>query len=367
MILANNDIGLYQFRNELIEELLKYHEVLISLPNGEFISQLESKGCKFVETLVDRRGVNPATDLKLFYEYKRILKLEKPDLVITYTIKPNVYGGLACRTLRIPYVVNITGLGTVFESGGLLRKFVIIMYMVVCKRAKVVFFENEENRLYFIRKKMVKAEQTYRLNGAGVNLKKYKVSEYPAGETTRFLFIGRVMSEKGIRELFASMKKLVSEGAKCELDILGEFEENYKDQIEKYETEEWLNYHGYQKDVRPFIEKCHCFVLPSWHEGMANSNLECAASGRPVITSNISGCMEAVIDGISGYLCKIKNADDLYRVMKKFIKLTYAERKAMGLAGRKHMEESFDKEEIVFETMEAMNQIYLEGNCTAIL
>lgn len=354
MILANNDVGLYQFRKELIEELLKQHEVVISLPDGDFIKPLEDIGCKFIDTPVDRRGINPATDLKLFDEYRRLLKQEKPDLMITYTIKPNIYGGLACRLARIPYAVNITGLGTAFEKGGLLKKIVVAMYKVACKKAKVIFFENEENRQIFIKEKIAKESQTHRLNGAGVNLEKYSVTEYPKEEKIKFLFMGRVMAEKGIDELFEAMQKLVSDGWNCELDVLGGYEEDYKAKIQEYENEGWLNYHGYQKDVRPFIEECHCFVLPSWHEGMANTNLESAASGRPVITSNIPGCMEAVVDGISGFLVERKNAEDLYKVMKKFTELPYEERKAMGLAGRKHMEEVFDKKKVVAETIQKL-------------
>lgn len=351
MILANFDVGLYQFRKELIEELLKENEVIISLPYGELVEPLKKMGCKFIDTPVDRRGINPATDLKLLNEYRRLLKVEKPELVITYTIKPNVYGGLACRLAHIPYAVNITGLGTAFENGGLLKKIVTRMYKVACKRAKVVFFENEENRQIFIREKIVKESQTHRLNGAGVNLDKYQVTEYPEGEKIKFLFMGRVMAEKGVNELFEAMKKLVADGVNCELDVLGGYEEDYKEKIQECENEGWLHYHGYQKDVRSFIEKCHCYILPSWHEGMANTNLESAASGRPVITSCIPGCMEAVVDGVSGFLVERKNAEDLYRVMKKFVELPYEERKTMGLAGRKHMEEVFDKNKVVANTI----------------
>ncbi|MGN0171087.1 MAG: glycosyltransferase family 4 protein [Lachnospiraceae bacterium] len=351
MILANNDVGLYQFRKELIEELLKQHEVVISLPYGDFVKPLEDIGCKFIDTPVDRRGINPIKDLKLFFAYQKILRQEKPNLVLTYTIKPNVYGGCACRFIKIPYVVNITGLGTAFENGGMLKKIVTVMNKVGCKKAKVVFFENEENRQIFIKEKIVKKSQTYRLNGAGVNLEKYQVAPYPDGEKIKFLFMGRIMAEKGIDELFEAMQHLVSDGINCELDLLGFYEENYKEKIEKYEAEGWLHYYGYQKDVRPFIEASHCFVLPSWHEGMANTNLECAAMGRPVITSNIPGCMEAVIDGKTGYLVERKNANDLYKVMKQFTKLSYDQRKTMGLTGRKHMEEVFDKKKVVEDTI----------------
>jgi len=145
-------------------------------------------------------------------------------------------------------------------------------------------------------------------------------------------------------------------GISCSLDVLGGFDEDYNEKIKEYESEGWMTYYGYQNDIRPFIANCHCFVLPSWHEGMANTNLECAASGRPVITSNIHGCLEAVEDGVTGYLCEKQNVNDLYRVMRQFAKLPYEKRKDMGLAGRKRMENIFDKKKVVRETLKAIDK-----------
>lgn len=355
LVLANNDIGLYQFRKELIQELLKDNTVVLSLPYGEMVEPLLEAGCRFLDTPVDRRGVNPVTDFGLFLRYRKTIKKEKPDLVITYTIKPNVYGGLACRLLRVPYAVNITGLGTAFQGHGLLRMVVTTLYRLGTSGAKVVFFENVENQQLFIDEKLVKAEKTCLLNGAGVNLEHYQVSEYPEEcDGIRFLFVGRVMKEKGIDELFSAMRRLHQDGYSCTLDVLGGFEENYAQQMEEYQEAGWLHYHGYQRDVRPFIAQSHCFVLPSWHEGMANTNLECAASGRPVITSDIHGCKEAVVEGVSGLLCQRKDAQSLYETMKTFLQLSHEEKRQMGLAGRKHMEDAFDKRKVVQKTLRGL-------------
>lgn len=351
LILANNDVGLYRFRHELIEELLKENEVVISCPKGDSVNFLIDVGCKFIDTQVDRRGINPKTDFKLFLNYKKIIKSEKPDLIITYTIKPNVYGGFAARLAKVPYAVNITGLGTAFQNSGILKKLVTDMYKISCKKAKTVFFENDENRQIFIKEKIVKEEQTCLLNGAGVNLEHFAAAEYPDGDVTRFIFIGRVMREKGIDELFSATKKLVDSGVACTLDILGMYEEDYKVTIDKYEKEGWLHYQGQQEDIRPFLKRAHCSVLPSWHEGMANTNLESAATARPIITSNIHGCKESVIDKSTGFLCEKQNSEDLYLKMKKFTGLSYQERKEMGLAGRKLMEEKFDKQKVVEKTI----------------
>ena len=355
VILANNDVGLYQFRRELILALLRQgHAVSLSLPHGPLVEPLIEAGCTFVDTPLDRRGIDPMTDLKLLGRYFRLLRSEKPDLVITYTIKPNVYGGLCCRLLRIPYAANVTGLGTTFQKEGMLKTLVTTLYRIALKKAKRVFFENAVNRQIFIDARILPAEQCHRLNGAGVNLSHYRYSPYPATEPVRFLFIGRIMKEKGIEELLNAMERLHREGAVCRLDVLGDYEEDYAALFQRCAEQGWLCYHGHQEDVRPFIAAAHCFVLPSYHEGMANTNLECAAMGRPLITSRIPGCMEAVREEESGFLCEPQNADSLYAAMKRFLSLSPADRAQMGQAGRTHMEAVFDKENVVKETMEQL-------------
>jgi galacturonosyltransferase len=365
VIIGNNSGGMYVFRRELITELVKQrYSITVLTPFDTNVDDLKNIGIELIEVPINRRSVNPIEDLKLMRVYKKILKKIKPDLVITYTIKPNVYGGYACRSLNIPYVANITGVGTAFQNEGLLKKIVTAMYKVAFKKVKTVFFENAEDKQIFINSGIVKETNTCLLNGAGVNLEHFNVTDYPQGNTTTFLFMGRIMKEKGIDELFAAMDKLYYEGVKCSLNVLGSYEEDYKDIIDKHQEKGWLHYYGHQDDVRPYIAQSHCFVLPSWHEGMANTNLECAASGRPVITSNIHGCLEAVEDGVTGYLCEKQNADNLCEVMKKFINLSYEERKVMGLAGRKRMEDIFDKRKVVEETINAMN---LPNNSTLLV
>lgn len=354
LILTNFDVGLYQFRRELIGELLKEHQVYLSLPDGELVRPLEELGCVFLDTPMERRGLNPVKDLGLMSRYWKLLGKIRPDLVIGYTIKPNLYGGLVCRMRGIPMAANITGLGTAFQKEGLLKKLVVTLYRPALKKAKVVFFENEANMEVLLRERIVRRDQCCLLNGAGVNLEHYRYVPYPEGNAVRFLFVGRVMQEKGIEELFAAMERLNTEGYACSLDVLGDFEEHYEDTIRRHEQAGWLRYHGYVTDVRPYIEQTHCFVLPSYHEGMANTNLECAAMGRPLITSNIPGCREAVIDGESGLLCQPKDADSLYEAMKRFLALTPGDRERMGRAGRAHMEAVFDKRIVVRKTTEEL-------------
>lgn len=357
LILANSIVGLHDFRRELIETLILENDVVASTPfdDNNKVARLQETGCRLINTEMERRGMNPVHDIALMLKYWRQISAEKPELVITYTIKPNIYGSTICRIRKVPYAVNITGLGTAFEKHGILRKVVTAMYRFALKNAKVVFFENSENMRLFVDEQMIRLEQAKLLNGAGVNLERFGLLPYPqdCGET-RFLFIGRVMAEKGVDELFAAMRKLRTDGVKCSLDMLGGFDEDYASKIKEAEAEGWLRYHGYQSDVRPFIERCHCFVLPSWHEGMANTNLECAASGRPVITSNIAGCREAIEDGLSGLLCEIKNSDSLCEQMRTMCRMNSEKREDMGLAGRRRMECLFDKRRVVKGTMEAL-------------
>ena len=352
----NSSSGLFNFRKDLILQMLADgHDVIALTPIGDRSEQLEALGIRLISTEIDRRGLNPIHDLSLFFQYRRILKSEKPDLVITYTIKPNVYCGYACRMAKIAYAANNTGLGSTFEKNNLLKRVVVIMNKVSLRYAKCVFFENENNKNLFVNEGIVKKEKAVLLNGAGVNLEHFYYQTYPDdSKGIRFLFMGRVMKEKGIEELFSSMQRLKAKGFDCYLDVLGSLEEKYEGQIRQFEKAGWLNYYGYQSDVRPFIERSHCFVLPSYHEGMANTNLESAASGRPIITSDIPGCMEAVLDERSGFLCRAKDADDLYIKMVKFLSLSQSERKQMGLVGRKHMEASFDKKIIVNKTIEQL-------------
>ena len=352
LIIANNSNGLYLFRRQLISAMIEQgHEVIALTQLDTDVDNLQALGATLVETPIDRRGTNPFRDYSLMKLYKKELKRIKPDLVITYTIKPNVYGGIVCRQLKIPYAANITGLGTAFEGSGILHRVATVLNKTALKKAKVVFFENAENRDVFVNEGIVTKEKTHVLHGAGVDLDHFTYQPYPNNQEFHFLFIGRVMKEKGVDELLQSMKRLTDEGVQCSLDILGYYEEDYKGKLDKAVNEGWLRYHGNQPDVRPFIAACDCFVIPSYHEGMANTNLECAASGRPIITSNIPGCKEAVIKDVSGSLCEPKNVDSLYGAMKKMIEIGPEGRAFMGQAGRKHMEDVFDKKKVVAETI----------------
>ena len=358
LILANLDVGLYKFRKALIKELLDQgNEVYISLPKGMLVEKMEEMGCHFIETPVDRRGINPATDFKLMLRYFKMIGKIKPDLVITYTIKPNIYGGMVARLKKVPYAINITGLGTAFQNDNMIKKLVVFLYKLACKKAKVLFFENAENKNVFLENKIIEESSTCLLPGAGVDLEEYKMTPYKEeSRNIRFLFIGRVMKEKGVEELFKAAKNIKKIYPEVSFDIVGPMEDDYKDRIHSLVKNGIIYYYGFQEDVKPFIKKCDCFVLPSYHEGMANTLLESGAMGRPLITSRIHGCMEAVKERENGYLVNVMDARDLEEKMKEFIELSYDEKKKMGEMSRKVMEDGFDKKDVVRMTVEGLER-----------
>lgn len=356
LVITNHSYMLWRFRRELIQELMKESEMIISTPFVGHEEDFAAMGCRMIETPVDRRGINPATDFQLYKNYVKILKTEQPDLVITYSIKPNVYAGYACRRLHIPYCVNVQGLGTAFQKAALAR-IVTAMYKIALKKARTVFFENEKNAKIFQDKKIVTASQMCILHGAGINLEHHAYQPYPENDAIHFLYLGRIMKEKGMDELFYAIRKLYeTSDQKIVLDLVGFFEDAYKEATEKLVEDGIAVFHGFQEDPRPYYAKADCIVLPSYHEGMSNVLLEAAATGRPLITSDIPGCREAVDNEKTGFLCEVKNEEDLFQKMEKFVKLTRQEREEMGRCGRRKMEREFDKKDVVKKTIEAIKK-----------
>lgn len=356
LILANHYNTLRIFRRELIKKLAELgNEILISIPPAEKqeIDTLESYGSKVIITDMERRGMNPVKDISLLNRYKKLLREVNPDKVITYTIKPNIYGSIACKSLKIPHYCNVTGLGSAFMAdGGLMRKLVSMMYKFSMNKAEKIFFENVGNRDTLVNENIVRAEQTVVMAGAGVNLDEFAFCEYPEDDgAVHFLNVGRIMREKGMDELFYAIKKIKKEYPNTTFDFIGWYEDNYKETVEKMQSENLIAFHGFQSDVTPFIKKANCIVHPSYHEGMSNTLLESCSMGRPIITSNIHGCLEAVEDGKNGYLCNVKDGEDLYCKIKQFIELPYEKRREMGRYARKFVEMNFDKNDVVDKTV----------------
>lgn len=360
LVLANFGMGLYNFRKELLEELINLnYEVYISLPDDEYVPKLEAIGCKFINTPISRRGTNPLTDFKLLMNYKSIIKNFKPDVVLTYTIKPNIYGGLMCRMLRVPYISTITGLGTSIENNGIIQKISLFLYKVGLSKSRCIIFQNENNMRFLKERKVIKSK-TKLVPGSGVNLETHSYEEYPdESENITFLFIGRIMEAKGIIELLNAAKEVKKVYPKVQFKLVGPLEENYSEIINEFEESNIIKHYGLQSNVHQFIANCHAVINPSHHEGMSNVLLESASTGRPVIASNIPGCKETFDEGVSGIGFEIKNKSSLVESIIKFYKLPYEKKKQMGISGRQKMETEFDRKQIVSSYInELENAVY---------
>jgi galacturonosyltransferase len=321
LILANNDVGLYKFRKELLEELLKNHEVYISLPNGDFIKEMVKMGCHYIETEFSRHGTNPFSELKIISKYKSILKEVNPNIVFTYTIKPNVYGGMACASLGVPYVANITGLGTAVENNGIMQKITLALYKHGLRKAKKVFFQNTENRNFMLNHGVIKGAYDM-LPGSGVNLEQHQVFEYPNGDTIDFVFIARVMKEKGIDQYLDAAKYIRNKYPNTRFHVCGNCEQDYKATLDSLQSEGIILYHGVVRNMTEIYKMISCTVHPTYYpEGLSNVLLESCACARPIITTNRSGCREVIDDGVNGYIVNQKDSQDLIEKIEKFLQL----------------------------------------------
>lgn len=349
LVLTNNIGGLYSFRKEVIKSLVDAgYEVYISEPDDdERVNYFKAIGCHCTKTIFNRRGMNPFADMKLMMAYWKMIKRLKPMVVLSYTIKPNVYGGMACRLTNTPQIVNVTGLGDSMENGGWLQKLTVLLYKVGINKAKQVFFQNKSNRDLCIRLGIAD-ERSQLLPGSGVNLQYHTPQPYPIDDGhVRFLFIGRLLKDKGIEEYFEAARMVKAKYSNTEFHILGKIEGQFHDELEDLMKDGIVNYLGTTIDVRPYIGAVECTVMPSYHEGMSNVNLESAANCRPVITTNIPGCRETVDDERTGYYVKARDAKSLADAMERFVRLPYSQKMLMGEEARKKVEREFNRDIII--------------------
>lgn len=360
LILGNSIGGLYNFRKELIEELLKSFQVYYSVPwnnnNMSKYKELNNMGCNYIRSNINRRGTNLFEEYRLFLHYQNIIKNLRPNIILTYTIKPNIYGNIISSKFNIPSIMNITGMGSAINTSKF-KFFYKKLYSIACKKSNVVFFQNEYNKNYFIKNKLVSQQKAKLLPGSGVNIdrfKYFKPMEKKSSKNIKFIYIGRIMKEKGIKEYIEVSKYIKKKYEFVEFYILGSLEEK------KYESEildSNIIYLKSKSDIRPIVKEMDCLIHPSYHEGMSNVMLEAAAMGKPVIASNIPGCKEIVVHEKTGYLFEVKSVKSMVEQIEKFIKLDRKKREVMGLEGRKKIEREFDRKIVVNEYLNIINKL----------
>lgn len=360
LFLVNHDVVIYNFRKELVQRLLEEnYEVIISSPYGERIDYLVKMGCKYIEASIDRHSTNPFKEIKLLGYYMNLMKEIKPNIVLTFTIKPNIYGGLAAKKFNIPYIANITGLGTAVEKKSFMQKITITLYKIAFSRIQKVFFQNSENMNFFNENNIVTNKHEL-IPGSGVNLEDFQVLEYPSNDTIEFVFISRIMKEKGIDQFIETAKYIRNKYSNTRFHVCGFCEEDYKETLLKLQSHGILRYHGMIKDIRKILLNTHCTIHPTYYpEGISNVLLESSASGRPIITTDRSGCREVVDDGVTGYMVEQKNEKDLISRVEKFINLDYSKKKEMGLLGREKVESQFSREIVIEAYMREIKKVII--------
>ena len=358
LFLVNHDVVVYNFRLELVERLLmEGYQVWISSPYGKRIDDLKKLGCEYVKVDISRHGMNPVKEFKLLRYYEHIIKKIKPDMVFTYTIKPNIYGAMASRKYNVPCVVNITGLGTAVENGGLVQKITVLLYRLAFTKIQRVYFQNEENKQFFVDRKLAIGRHGM-LPGSGVNLDRFSLLNYPNDKLVEFAFIARIMKEKGIDNYLEAARIIHKKYPNTIFHVCGFCESEYDGKLQEYVDDGSVIYHGMVRDVREIYRQVHCIIHPTYYpEGLSNVLLEACASGRPIITTDRSGCREVVDDGKNGFIVMQKNTKDLVRVIEKFLALKHDEKIAMGLTGRKKVEEKFDRQIVVEKYMSELEKV----------
>lgn len=355
LIVANDFTTIMHFRLELLERLQKDgFDTILAIPNNDKNAEFDRVITKRVDIPMSRFGTNPIKEYKTYKAIRKVIRSEKPDIVLTYTAKPNIYGGLAASAENVPYIVTVTGLGSNFNKNNLISKIMIRLEKAAFNNSKKVFFQNEQN-MKTLHSHGIALKNYGMVPGSGVNLSMNSFEPYPSNGRIKFLTAARIRQDKGYDELFQVIKRFYSEGISAEFHIIGWYEEDsYKDIVADLQDNYGVIFHDFipHDRMHQYIASCDCLVQPSHHEGMSNIILEAAASGRPCIASNINGCKEPVIDGVSGYLFEVKNAEDLYKKMLMYMRLDREKKAEMGRKARELMEHSFDRSIVV--------QIYID-------
>lgn len=358
IIIITNELGIiYKFRYELLLKLKEKNKIILLSPIGKdqkfYFRKINELGIEIIETDFKRRKKNVFSEVKLFFYYIFLLKKYKSDMVLTYTIKPNIYGGLACSILEKKYISTVTGVGTAFQNKNILSKIVIYLNRIALKNAEKIFFQNKENMDLFIKNKIICENKGILVLGSGVNLEKFKpIKKINKKNKIQFLFIGRIMKEKGIDELLNVFDKIKLKYNNYQLNILGQFEEDYK---KIFFDKKEINYLGVSTDVKEIMRDMDCIINPSWHEGMSNVLLEAGAMKKFLIASNISGCKEIVLDNITGFTYEVKNEKKLEECIIKYIELKEKDRNIMIEKQYNHIKNNFNREKIIKEYLRIIN------------
>lgn len=360
VITVNAAWNVANFRRPIVEALsADGYRITVLAPPDDAVPALEALGCDFVPLTMDVKGLSPTADFALLRRLRGHFLALSPDAVLSFTIKNNIFGALAARGLGVPFIPNVTGLGTAFLSSGVLQRVAEQLYRSAFRPLPTIFFQNNDDRDLFVARRLVRADQTHVLPGSGINLTRFAPAPLPGGPETRFLMIARLLRDKGVVEYADAARTLRAEGIPARFQLLGPLGSENRmaisaELLAAWQQEGIIEYLGQSQDVRREISQAHCIVLPSYREGTPRTLLEAAAMARPIITTDTAGCRETVADGVSGFLCRVRDSEDLAARMRLICHMPAQDLVEMGRAGRAHAEARFDERHVVSAYRQAL-------------
>lgn len=353
-IVINKSWNIFNFRMSLVKALLRAgHEVIAIAPEDAYSAKLVEAGCRFVPLEMESKGTNPLKDLLLINRFRKVYRQVKPDAILQYTIKPNIYGTIAAKLAGIPTINNVSGLGTVFIVENLVSKIAHALYRFSFQYPAKVFFQNSDDQALFLDRKLVRASITEVIPGSGIDTQRFQpAAQFKRQKPFVFLMVSRALYEKGLVEYVEASKILKRQYPDLRIQLLGAIDEEgnigiKRTLVEQWAQEGWLEYLGTSDDVASVIHQADCVVLPSYREGTPRTLLEAAAMGKPIVTTNVPGCKETVVDGYNGYLCEVRNGTDLAAKMAQILELTEEELETMGRHSRRLAEDKFDEKYVI--------------------
>ncbi|MEP3145190.1 glycosyltransferase family 4 protein [Qipengyuania citrea] len=363
IVTVNAAWNIWNFRRPVIKALIEDgHSVTVLAPPDQSLAMLEQMGCRIEPLQMDSKGLNPVRDFALLLRLRSAFRTHRPDAILSYTIKNNIYGALAARTLGIPFIPNVTGLGTAFLSGGALRHISERLYRAAFNSLTTVFFENSDDRDLFVSRQMLRFDQAYVVPGTGIDLKHFAKADYPSADAAPvFLMIGRLLRDKGVYEFADAARRVKDVYPEARFQLLGPAAAENRTAIDRATVARWeqspgIEYLGTCEDVRGHIASANCIVLPSYREGAPRTLIEAASMARPLIATDVPGCRSVVNDTETGYLCKPRNGESLAKACVSFLALSRDQQAAFGMAGRRKMEREFGEERVITAYRRAISE-----------
>lgn len=363
MFIVNSSWNVVNFRSDLIKKLVSqgYHVQVLS-PEDNYSHLIPKLGCEYKKLSINPRGVNILVELKVFFKILYYIIKLRPDVVLSFTIKPNIYSGIISRFYDVPVLCNVTGLGSTFTNHMSLNFFLSFLYKLALKKIKACFFQNYDDMQYFLEKKLIAKSQTFFVPGSGVNTDVFKKRKNTKeNKTFVFVFVGRILKEKGVEELVKAGRSL-DKNFNVKIIVAGKFDKTESSQdfcsaFEKAIQDNIFEYVGFVTDITEILNKADCLVLPSYREGSSRAILEALSMEVPVITSDVPGCNNLVEDGVTGFLTESMDFNSLEQNMEKMLALSFQERQAMGSKGRRKVVTEFQTRKVVDVYLDTINKV----------